>query len=255
MKNEKQEQLYELTKLKNKLEDQLSYEKKNKIKNFHIRNLKVFEATCKFTAPFAIFTGIFIGVVNFFGGGLPFHKDDIPSYKVYSLELNNNEIETYEGYYPLGIFDSLQKNGEYTRFKREYNFYDSVTLSLYNAIIESNYDYVKETLKDYKEEIQKTNIINNENNDYIVEASIHLFDKEDILFCKEEDIKNIFVTLVEMIFGSVFGYIINRLRRFNYCSKLQKINDEYYLEIALFNETKKELSDVNKKILSLKRMV
>lgn len=269
--NERKNKIKELEILKNKaieLEAQLKQQKIENIKQFNIRNLKVFKNTCNFLTPFILTTGVTVGAFKVFGGGLPFYLDETVKYKVYNLEFQTNGYITMEEEYRTNRwFDqALPSNklmtytkwkfidNQYIRYKREYEVDNSITLDLYNAVINENYDYIIENIKDYKEEIQVANNIEEigENN-YFFQASFHMFDKEDILKYNETNLTNTIITIIELVLSIGFGGVVNHFRKFNYLNELKRDNNIYHSKIKSVKSIEEELKITNEKILTLSR--
>lgn len=262
---ERREEIKRLEALKAKLEKKLEEQKKEKFKQFNIRNLKIVGNTCNFLAPFVLSAGITVGVFRLFGGGFPFHTDDITKYRLYNLDFDTKGYVTMDDEYrTFGILDELKSNSlvvyspwegqddQYIRFKREYNIGTLDTLDLYNAVLNEDYSYIEQNVTDYKEEIQTSNRINkDEPNDYIIQASLHMLDKEDTLIFSETDLKNIVITIIEVILGVGAGSLIAYFRDFEYIWEMQHVNRDYKCTIKSLNSTKEKLEDTNQKILSL----
>lgn len=264
-------QIKELEELRAKaleLESRIFEQKKENFKQLNIRNLKVFANACNFAAPFVISAGITVGVFRLFGGGLPFHSDEITKYKAYNLDFQTNGYVTMDDEYRTNRWfdDSLPSNtlvvytpweeqeGQYVRFKREYDVGKLTTLDLYNAVLDEDYNYISENLKDYKEEKQVVNEIDPaEDNNYFFEASLHMLDKEDVLKYNETDLKNIVITIIELVLGLGIGGAIAYFRDFEFLYELREVNDNYSYKISSIKPMKQELKDTNEKILSLTR--
>lgn len=95
-------QIKELEELKLKaleLESRIIEQKKENFKQLNIRNLKIFANACNFAAPFVISAGITVGVFRLFGGGLPFHSDEITKYKAYNLDFQTDGYVTMDDEY------------------------------------------------------------------------------------------------------------------------------------------------------------
>ena len=178
----------------------------------------------------------------------------------------DGQVNTVEEYKKSRWFDdSLPANklviytpweleeGNYVRIKREYNLGKSTTLELYDAVLHEDYDYVSENIAKYKEEKQVVNTLNLEENNYVFEASLHMFDKEDTLKYNETEKKNIIITIIELVLGIGIGGIYAYFRDFEYLYEVVRINDRYHSKISLIAPMKKELEETNKKILSLSK--
>lgn len=250
------------------LESNISKQRWENFKQFNIRNLKVFAKACNFAAPFVISTGIVVGAFTLFGGGLPFHSDEITKYKAYNLDFQTNSYVAMEDEYRTnGVFDDAlpsnslivytpweEQDGQYIRFKREYDIEKLTTLDLYNAVLDEDYDYISDNLKDYKEEKQTTNEINlEEDNDYFFEASLHMLDKEDVLKYNETSLKNMIITIIELILGLGIGGAIAYFRDFEFMYELRIVNNNYKCNITSLKSMKQDLKKTNEKILSLTR--
>lgn len=269
--SERKVQIRELQKLKEQaelLEKRIHEQKKENFKQLNIRNLKIFGNTCNFIAPFVISTGITVGVFRLFGGGLPFHSDEVIKYKEYDLDFQTSGYVTMDESYRTNRWfdDSLPSNeliiytpwelqdGQYVRFKREYDIEKLSTLDLYDAVLDENYEYIKENLKEYKEERQVVNSIEEtEGTDYFFQASLHTLDKDDVLKYNETDLKNTVITVVELILGLGVGAVIAHLRDFEYLWELERVNDHYRYNIKAIKPMEQELSETKGKILSLSK--
>lgn len=264
-------QIKELEELKLKaleLESRIIEQKKENFKQLNIRNLKIFANACNFAAPFVISAGITVGVFRLFGGGLPFHSDEITKYKAYNLDFQTDGYVTMDDEYRTNRWfdDSLPSNtlvvytpweeqdGKYVRFKREYDIGKLTTIDLYNAVLDEDYNYISENLKEYKEEKQVVNEIDQkDDNDYFFEASLHMLDKEDVLKYNETDLKNMVITIIELVLGLGIGGAIAYFRDFEFFYELRRVNNNYSYKISSIKPMKQELKDTNEKILSLTR--
>ncbi len=262
-------QVKELEELRAKsleLESKISKQKRKNFKQFNLRNLKIVAYTCNFAAPFLITSGLTAGLFGFFGGGSPVHLDDITKYKVYNLDYQTNSyVEMDDEYKTNRWFDnSLPSNslviytpweehdGKYVRFKREYYVGKLTTLDLYNAVLDEDYNYVCENLKEYKEERQVINEIDiKEDKNYFWEARLHILDNEDVLKYNETDLKNIVITIIELVLDLGIGSLIAYKRNFEYSMEIIRANRYYKDEISSIKPMKQELKDTNEKILSL----
>ncbi len=266
---EKSKILKELKELKkdiSSLELSLQEAKKEKVKQFHIRNLKVFGNTGKFIAPFVVCSGLVVGVVALLGQGTPFRVDKITKYKTYNIEYQTNgSINIDEEYKTNSWFDEGQpsnsltvytpwklQDGQYIRFKREYNIGILKTLDLYNAVLEEDYDYINDMLKDYDEEKQIINQINvNQDNNYEMKASLCIIDKADILDYDETTKKNLAITIIELLIWIGSCVLIGKKRDFDFLYEVQKNNDTYYRYTLAVKNKQLALELANQKILSL----
>lgn len=268
---ERKLQIRELQELREKaiqLEKMIAEQKIENFKQFNIRNALVLVNTCNFIAPFVISASLTVGVFKLFGGGLPFHSDEIVKYKAYSLDYKTNGYvtmdESYKGnrWYDeslpaneLIIYTPWKfENNQYIRYKREYDIGELSTLDLFDAVLEEDYVYITDSIKDYKEEIQVTDSIEiTEGQDYFFEASLHMMDKEDVLKYNETDLKNVIITVIELVLGLGIGGAIAYFRNFEYLWELKSANDDYHCSIKAIKPMQEELIATNEKILSLSR--
>lgn len=266
--NDRNRKLEELKSKLLELETKISEQKKENFKQLNIRNLKVFVSTCNFVTPFVISSGIIVGVFCLFDGGLPFHSDEITKYKAYHLNFQTSGYVSMEDEYrtnrwfdaslpsnTLVIYSPLEEqNGEYVRIKREYDIGKLTTLDLFNAVLNEDYNYILENLKDYKEEREVVNEITAlEDNDYFFKASLHMLDEEDILKYNETDLKNMVITIVELVLGLGIGGVVAKSRNFNFLYEINRINENYTYKTFAIKQMKKELESINEEILCLTR--
>ena len=271
MQKDRKTQIKELQELKEKavlLEKKISEQKLENFKQLNIRNLRVFGNTCNFLAPFVISAGLTVGAFRLFGGGLPFHTDQTVKYKAYNLDYKTSGYVTMDESYRTNRWfdDSLPSNqliiytpwefkdNQYTRFKREYDIDKITTLDLFDAVLEEDYAYITENIKEYKEEIQVANSIEEtEGQDYFFEASLHMLDKEDTLKYNETDLKNTIITIIELVLGLGIGGAVAYFRDFEYLWELRDANSDYQYRIKAVKPMEEELKATNEKILSLSR--
>lgn len=264
-------QIKELQELREKaiqLEKRIAEQKVENFKQLNIRNLRVFGNTCNFIAPFVISAGLTVGAFRLFGGGLPFHSDEIVKYKAYSLDYKTNGYVTMDESYRTNRWfdDSLPSNeltiytpwefkdNQYMRYKREYDISKLNTLDLFDAVLEEDYAYITNNIKEYKEELQVANSIEEtEGQDYFFEASLHMLDKEDVLKYNETDLKNTIITIIELVLGLGIGGAIAYFRDFEYLWELKDANNDYNYRIKAIKPMQEELVATNEKILSLSR--
>lgn len=264
-------QIKELQELREKaiqLEKRIAEQKVENFKQLNIRNLRVFGNTCNFIAPFVISAGLTVGAFRLFGGGLPFHSDEIVKYKAYSLDYKTNGYVTMDESYRTNRWfdDSLPSNeltiytpwefkdNQYMRYKREYDISKLNTLDLFDAVLEEDYAYITNNIKEYKEEIQVANSVEEtEGQDYFFEASLHMLDKEDTLKYNETDLKNTIITIIELVLGLGIGGAVAYFRDFEYLWELRDANSDYRYRIKAIKPMQEELTATNEKILSLSR--
>ena len=269
-REERIKKLQELRKEAKCLEKKISEQNQENFKQLNIRNLKIFGNTCNFLAPFVISTGVTVGAFSLFGGGLPFYKDKVIKYKVYDLDYETNGSITMEESYRTNrwIDDDLASNelviytpweytdGQYVRYKREYNVDEIDTLDLFWAVLEKNYDYISEKIKDYKEEVQiSDSLMTTLGEDWFIRASLHMLDEEDILDYNETNFKNMVITAIELIIGLCAGGVLVLSRNFDYLGEVEDANLDYQEYVEEIQKMQKKLTVTNQKILSLSKKV
>ena len=269
-REERIKELQELKKEAKRLDEKISEQKQENFKQLNIRNLKIFGNTCNFLVPFVISTGVTVGAFSLFGGGLPFYKDKVIKYKVYDLDYETNGSITMEESYRTNrwIDDDLASNelviytpweysdGQYVRYKREYNVDEIDTLDLFLAVLEKNYDYISEKIKDYKEEVQiSDSLMTTLGEDWFIRASLHMLDEEDILDYNETNFKNIVITAIELIIGLCAGGVLVLSRNFDYLGEVEDANLDYQEYVEEIQKMQKKLTVTNQKILSLSKKV
>lgn len=263
LRNQKIEKLKQQAKeLKQKIKKQTI----DNIKNICIKNLKYVGSILNFLAPFVLSACITFGVFKLFGGGNPVVKDDITKYKKYSLSYQTNgNIEAYENYeenywYSTELPENmlmlyypwtLNDNGTYSRIIREYNVDNLQTTDLYKAILAQDVDYIINTFGNYKESQETSNHLYDNNDGYVVEANINIFDKGDFIKYSESDLKNILITISEIVIALGSAGIITKKRNFKLGSSIRRINNRYI--ITPISPLKQELKATKKKILTLEK--
>jgi hypothetical protein len=144
------------------------------------------------------------------------------------------------------------KDNQYVRYKREYDIDEININDLINAILDEDYVYIQEYIKEFKEEIQITNIVpENESDDYFFDVSLHKFDRTDSLIYDETELRNIIVTIVDLVLGLGIGYAVAASRYFYLSDELSGVNQTYRQRIKSIDLLVKELNITNDKIHSL----
>ena len=258
----------ELVKLKNQLfelQRQIEEQKKENIKNFCIRNLKIFGCACNFAVPFVLSAGLCVGSVKLLGGGFPFVIDKQKKYKVYSLEYETDKIVNLKTWYQTNEWYSdlipknklkiyfpweVRDNDVYSRVIRDYIIDNQEVIPrLMDVVYFQNINYILENFEVYNEEIESTNILNLINNKCIIDACLSVLDETDYLLVDEGMVANFFITLLEMIAVLGSGALGARIRKFKLISSVNDIKEEYQLDSVEILQS--ELNNVQNKILSL----
>ena len=263
-KNEREIQILQLQKQADDLKKELLKQRIERFKKFNIRNLKIVAKTGRFLLPFVVSTALISSIVVVAGGGLPLYVDTIKRPAAYSLEYTTDgepyiikdfSYKSSSEPNELIIFTPWELvDGQYVRYKRVYNFSDQKDLKLLDAILEENHEYISENVKDFKEEKQVTNNIpDSEENDYYFQAKVYILDEEDILQFPESKGDNTFATIFDLGFGTIIGALAAALVQYDYLYEIRKVNKKYYIVVKGIKDKKRELKEINQKILSLSK--
>lgn len=260
--------LKEILELKEKVVDyetEISKQKKQNLKELHIRNLKVFVGTCNLLMPFVLIGGIAVGGIKICSGGYPFYRDSITKCKKYELEFEtDSDINLNIGYVnnswwsdappndSLIMYTPWQKeNNSFVRYKRIYDLPSENFNDLSAALFQRNFDYINDNYTRFKEEKQITDSIDEEKNDYYIEAKLYELDSSDTLKYPETEKKNNTITIVEIIIILGGGSLITCKRKYKYLDDLKEINITYRATTKSTDSLEEELEATKKKILTL----
>ena len=84
------------------------------------------------------------------------------------------------------------------------------SVEIYYAILNKDYEYITNNLKDYKEEKQiVTDIYHVEPNDYIIDSKLYVIDNNDTQIQCESNIHNIMITISEIALSTFVVYSIS----------------------------------------------
>lgn len=267
-KKDYKEKTKELQELRTKIIQLQQMINEQKFRRFTIKNFKQFVNVCNFLTPFIISAGLTVGSVKLSGGGYPFHIDKIIKYKVYSLEYQTNGFITIDESYIINeemgnilpqneliIYTPWEyKNNQYTRYKREYNIRMINTIDLFDAVLEENYTYITENIKEYKEEVQTVNSIEQtDGQDYIFEANLYMLDKEDTLKYNETEFKNNVITIIEILLGLGIGGALTYFKNFKYLCEIKDEEDNYQYRLKAIKPISYELTEPNEKLMIYSR--
>ena len=126
------------------------------------------------------------------------YSDD---YNFYSAN-NDNSLILYHPW-------KKDENGNYSRKITTYKKDELDSIKLYKAVINDDYKYIIDHLKDFEESIETSNYIKEETNEYIIKSNLSIFNKNDIIYEDESKIKNVLITLIELIGIMGIGYFIS----------------------------------------------
>jgi len=269
MSNKKNKKIQELNELREQainLKARIKERRKDTLKELRIRNLTIFGNTINFLIPFGIAAGVTMGSIAALEGGLPFCKDDMVRYKAYSLDYYTNAytIENESYISKLWHDDDFSKNdltvytpweyenNQYVRYKRIYDVEIINPEEAFNAVKNNDYKYIEEHVQKYSEEKQVANSIDeNDENDYIIIASLRMIDDKNSIRYKETDTRNLIITIVEIVLSLGIGSIAAYLREFDYLDSIDYANKAYQIRIKKTKELKKQLKETEEKIKKL----
>ena len=80
-----------------------------------------------------------------------------------------------------------------------------------------------------------------------------MLDKEDVLKYDETNLKNIVITIIELVLGLGIGAVAAYLRDFDFLYELRSVNDSYICKVSCIKSMEQELKGINEQILSLSR--
>lgn len=254
----------ELLKEKEALETSIKHYNKMKNKALHIRNLQIFTNTCNFLIPYILSGAIIVCSFKLLDFGYPFIKDEITKTKTRSLEYKTNgEILDYSEYkkryfnipklpssYLIITTPLIEENGKWIRYIKEYQVQDIASTNLINAIIENNYYYFENNLV-LKSEEKITSSYKNDNNDFTIDASIHYIMPKDTINTLESSFVNNIITSFEILCGLILGNVGAYIRKFDYMKEINVANQSYRLYSQYYVKKKKELENINNKMLNL----
>jgi len=239
--------------------------KKENLKQFHVRNLKVFKGTCNLLAPFVIMGGIVVGGFKVCNGGFPFYRDNITKYKRYDLEYETDDLinategyvrnEWWSDYLPSNFLNICtpweREEDHYVRYNRNYNVSHDSFFDVYDAIFRKDFEYIEENYEKSEEEKEVSDDFPGLKNDYFLETELYMLDNNDQLKVPESSTKNVIITIVELVITLGIGGLIVHLRDYDYFDDLQEIKDDYHSNIKSIEYLEEELDEVKKKILTL----
>ena len=266
---------YQLTKLKEKLEARLPEARRKKNLGFHIRNLKIVRDTGRFLVPFVVCAGLAVGAGALFGAGLPFREDYAvkPKLSSFSIHTPGEYKNLEEEYVSFGFGDTVKDSSLtiYTpweeetdgihsfeskpkTYKREKRVYESAIASyeIVQALMRDDYDYILNSIKDYKIEVQTCNELHEEPV-FKVEGNIYILDKEDSIKIKEDPSTDAWVAVIEALLTLGIGGVIAYKRDYEYIWQIKKDCREYRSKYNQWKEDSEKLKEVNEQLLSLGR--
>lgn len=264
--------LEELSALKKEIlesEAKIAEQKRTNIKEFHIRNLKVFLGACNFLIPFVIVGGIATGGGKVLNGGFPFYRDDITRYKMYEFEYETDKdinlttkygrddwLSDYPTASSLTVKTPWKRDGnDYYRYNREYVLSGDYFLNLSQAILREDYEYISENYKDFSEEKEVSNSAPENEDSYFIEAKLSGVDREDFIKFPESFRKNCVITILEVVGTLGLGAYISHVRDYDFLDDISDVNDDYQSNIKDIKPLLSELEETKKKVLKLTNKV
>lgn len=244
-----------------KIEKKKIIRENNRRKN--IRNLKLFGTSLKLISPCVLVSSFCFGIIYNISGNTPFKLDDRKKYKMYDVNLNNEQINITSDYDFYSGFDDKRLNininmitpfekNDSDKYERTiYEYKTDIDKNLCDAIISGDTNYIFDNLEPIKTEIQTNNILTNDNNQYTINTNFKYIDYDDTITVKEDELGNIIMTTIELLIPSALFFIVCKLGYSKYKVNFQEIIDECKLES--FNSYNEKITILQKKLSKLKR--
>ncbi len=236
--------------------------------NLFKKSNKIFLETIKHTYLYLMFLFLIIFSSKLLGEGYPFVKDDITKYLIHELDYNEtNYVELYSYDTLFNVFMTEKyKDSDYIKiyepWKLDKDIYSRVVktykfnkdLNVIKLLKNKEYEDISEYLELKDSEVQKTNYVDENNNDYIIDVKyFELLD--ECIEVKENNLHNLLVTIIELSLFSILVVIKKYLiydENYNKYSLIIKdiIRNYPYIDTTLLED---KINVNNKKLLKLKR--
>lgn len=236
--------------------------------NLFKKSNKIFLETIKHTYLYLIFLFLIIFSSKLLGEGYPFIKDDITKYLIHELDYNEtNYVELYSYDTLFNVFMTEKyKDSDYIKiyepWKLDKDIYSRVVktykfnkdLNVIKLLKNKEYEDISEYLELKDSEVQKTNYVDENNNDYIIDVKyFELLDER--IEVKENNLHNLLVTIIELLIFSILvvikKYLIYDENYSKYSLIIKDIIRNYpYIDTTLLED---KINVNNKKLLKLKR--
>ena len=249
------------------LEDDLNNQKDIVACSRKNKNRTIAKGIIKMISPIVVSSFVVYGAAFVGNFGKPFVLDKEKSSKVYTLEVDAvSGLSTEESYkyitrntnIPNSTFEIttpwVQVNDKYERNVYKFDEKKLNDINLYNAIIDKNYDYILNNYSFKSSNIETSSTIN-KNNDTEIIAKIYIVDYNDNIYVYETSLKNIIITLVEILTIAITSSLV-----------ILSIKDKIFIDITRemyeYNQDKKNyhkvlnnITSINSKIDLLKQKV
>ena len=236
--------------------------------NLFKKSNKIFLETIKHTYLYLMFLFLIIFSSKLLGEGYPFVKDDITKYLIHELDYNEtNYVELYSYDTLFNVFMTEKyKDSDYIKiyepWKLDKDIYSRVVktykfnkdLNVIKLLKNKEYEDISEYLELKDSEVQKTNYVDENNNDYIIDVKyFELLD--ECIEVKENNLHNLLVTIIELLIFSILVVIKKYLIYDENYSKYSLIIKDIIRNYPYINTTLLEdkINVNNKKLLKLKR--
>lgn len=237
--------------------------------NLFKKSNKIFLETIKHTYLYLMFLFLIIFSSKLLGEGYPFVKDDITKYLIHELDYNEtNYVELYSYDTLFNVFMTEKyKDSDYIKiyepWKLDKDIYSRVVktykfnkdLNVIKLLKNKEYEDISEYLELKGSEVQKTNYIDENNNDYTIDVKyFELLDEH--IEVKENNLHNLLVTIIELlllfsILVVIKKYLIYDENYSKYSLIIKDIIRNYpYIDTTLLED---KINVNNKKLLKLKR--
>lgn len=237
--------------------------------NLFKKSNKIFLETIKHTYLYLMFLFLIIFSSKLLGEGYPFVKDDITKYLIHELDYNEtNYVELYSYDTLFNVFMTEKyKDSDcikiYEPWKLDKDIYSRVVktykfnkdLNVIKLLKNKEYEDISEYLELKGSEVQKTNYIDENNNDYTIDVKyFELLDEH--IEVKENNLHNLLVTIIELLLLFSILVVIKKYliydENYNKYSLIIKdiIRNYPYIDTTLLED---KINVNNKKLLKLKR--
>lgn len=245
-----------------KLQHDIKTSEKSKFKYKLVRDLKVVPFLPKILLPSMISVVLSVGIVKISSNSLPFVKDEIKKYKLYSISNSGIQTSISQDYAEPNIISGKvsEKNSQVTYSttsvyndrltlnRKVYNF-NVVDEELCRAFIESDISYISDnySYNEYNEPVLSDTKI------YPFTGELYYVDYNDFICEYESNTRNKYTTLL-FILGTIFSLGINVKLKERYIRYLLKeMGIEYDIENSYLKELKKELKLKKEKLFEFSR--
>lgn len=246
-----------------RLKLELRKKRLNNIKAFGVRNIKIVGAVSRFVLPYVLVGSLTIGGAYAFGLGLPFVIDDRSYAKDFYLEYETDEKLDYEESYNSGKTYTnflsiitpytLNEEGKYVRYMREYVVDNDNIESLFDALLSDDIDYILENIEVKKETREEMTSLCDTEADYDVSATLQRKDDEITIVLPENGDANFLVSFLEIVIVAGLSYGWTKITDFSVGNRIRVICGEYEKTILVTEDLKRRIKFKKQEVWSLRK--